>query len=1319
MANEQELITLLSYKVDDKSLGALRLQSMKLSQMYKKLGADTDRMAAQAERLGKSLSEAIGRGADVSAIAEHAKVQKALNEQFDQTTKRMEAIEAQSTLVSEAMKKFREGQTSAVGQVVQALQQERAEYAATAKEIESANAPLSEQEQLLASLGQQMMTEAQQLGTLQAAMRDLNDALAQGAISQEDYNAQAVPLKASIEEQDATVTALTQQYSALDHELRKIAKSQSSAADATKQHNKELAEGRSKAYQYGRVGMSFRAVGRGVSRVAGVPTVEPLFAAGDILRGVRGVILLRTELPDMAAKAAKSAKSIQGLSAATTVMTTAAEVAAGKQGIGALGSALAGIAPVALPVTLALAAAVTIFKHLRDSVEDAKDEIERAIEVNKQYADAISGAASSEVINQIEQNWERIRQAEIRRAGEDLTAPVQGMSIFEATLDATLGMMKTDLGLSKTRAAVDQYRKSIEEAEGEITTLTTVNDKLVEGLRGTETAFEDYMVLTEKFPDAITRATEEQLREFMQHYNAMIGAMTTEDVQDTIAKFEGQVALLEAEWDELERRKAAGALTEADQLRMGQILPQIEQFNFYIDQLTDGLASGATVFADNLANLQDRLGQEDEAFAEASEQLIDKMREIADVRGEMAALVAAPGDVEDVTRKIDDLNAAMAREQDFMETLRQAKEAGFLEETAYAQAIAASSRAVEMMKLRLNLLTDSVLPAAKALERATQMEDVRERALDRAAQRLQAQGDAAVRALTEDDPDAVRGHMRELEQQITNLNTAIDFWSAKLQRGEITADEFAGRLGPLSTEWDALTQELTLTRDILLPAAEANKAYNDELEREKELRLELLDLMQQDMQRRTDARTRALTEDDPDAVIDDMQAIQLEILGWHEYLKDLDQALRLGRITQEQWEDAAHQADDAINGLTKDMRALKNEVLPAAEHTKAFNDLVDEFVAEMELAAEQTRVNAERALQQARAQEDFERQRAKALAEHYADLADMDTKLAEDIQKELEKAGETATDEDKKRLDEEEKFNKQMARLSEDHRLRMLDIARDLSEGLSDAVAERDVQAAIKAIRQAKEKTEEEQEQYELEKKRRWEDYEDRLKQMDDEKKERQKDYRDRIADLRKQHAKERAERINAFNQRIRDEDQERAIAARRQAEDWAREDADRARHYSDQESKAILHYANLKAIAQFGMVGVETSVSEAWNRIVGGLRTFPVIPTRTPAPLYGGTTRYITPYGTGTSRARLDEWVMLGDTGPELARFHGDGRWEVLNPRQTRQELRNQGTRIAISMPVSIYDASNPQQIESIFETRVLPKLTREVSRVVNARGA
>lgn len=406
-------------------------------------------------------------------------------------------------------------------------------------------------------------------------------------------------------------------------------------------------------------------------------------------------------------------------------------------------------------------------------------------------------------------------------------------------------------------------------------------------------------------------------------------------------------------------------------------------------------------------------------------------------------------------------------------------------------------------------------------------------------------------------------------------------------------------------------------------------------------------------------------------------------------------------------------AIERLNQLSKDRRAAL--AAEAAAHEQAIREIerAKQITASfMETGAETA---AKRALQAQRDEEDFERQRARDIANHYAGLAAIDAKYYDDVAKTLQSLAEETAGFDQQKVKELANQNKEMQRLAKDHNKRMLQIARDLDSNQQEAVEDRDVSAAIRAARQAQDQARDENEQYEDERERREDDFEERLKELDEQRAEKQKRGRQALQDLQMQHQKERQAQIAAFNAARTLEDQERRIKLQRQQEDYRNEDTLRLTHYANQISQYSQHFQNVQTTTQTGLSNVQKAVQAAWNAIAGSIASTPLTVSGSSTVGYVSGTGRAKPYGTG-GKILPDQWVMLGDTGAELAKFHRDGSWEALNPRQTQQALNQPG--LALSVPVQIYDASNPAMIEAIFEQRVIPKLI-QAARQFPVRGA
>lgn len=200
-------------------------------------------------------------------------------------------------------------------------------------------------------------------------------------------------------------------------------------------------------------------------------------------------------------------------------------------------------------------------------------------------------------------------------------------------------------------------------------------------------------------------------------------------------------------------------------------------------------------------------------------------------------------------------------------------------------------------------------------------------------------------------------------------------------------------------------------------------------------------------------------------------------------------------------------------------------------------------------------IEADRALDLKRDAVDFQHDRTQALAEHYRDLADLDAQFYADRADLLEDLADDLADVDEDRLDEIKEFNKSSLRSAEDHKRRMIEIERDMRDEIEDAAARLDARSVISLMKQGQKRLRDEQDQYDIEKERREEDFQERLDELDELRDERLAAGQEALADLKDQHDQERQETIAAWERRIQEEDYQREVALQRQREDWARED--------------------------------------------------------------------------------------------------------------------------------------------------------------------
>lgn len=373
-----------------------------------------------------------------------------------------------------------------------------------------------------------------------------------------------------------------------------------------------------------------------------------------------------------------------------------------------------------------------------------------------------------------------------------------------------------------------------------------------------------------------------------------------------------------------------------------------------------------------------------------------------------------------------------------------------------------------------------------------------------------------------------------------------------------------------------------------------------------------------------------------------------------------------------------------------------------AEPRDATTDAIKDY---REKSAE---IEAERELDILQDKAKAARKQALDRVHHYQDLAEIDDKYYDDVAKQLEKMADGVADVDKDKLDEIADYNKQARRMAQDHRREMLQIERDLNQGIESAIEDRNISGAIEAARNAENQARDSQEQYELEADRRAEDQADRLKELDEQRAEKLKAGREALDDLRRQHDKERADRITAFNQKQREEQAEAQFRQYQQQQQWALDDQQRQARFTAQYGAEATHWATMTGITTRGMQSVQSAMVSGFNSTVAALIT------QTQLQQAMAVFAQPRPYAAG-GMVTAGEIISVGERGAELAQFQRDGAWRIFNNAERRQVFKTMDRQIAVSMPVTIENAGGDvNAIVGVFEQRILPRLTQSVQRAM-----
>lgn len=417
---------------------------------------------------------------------------------------------------------------------------------------------------------------------------------------------------------------------------------------------------------------------------------------------------------------------------------------------------------------------------------------------------------------------------------------------------------------------------------------------------------------------------------------------------------------------------------------------------------------------------------------------------------------------------------------------------------------------------------------------------------------------------------------------------------------------------------------------------------------------------------------------------------------------------------------------DKVDALKAEQESLTNSILPLVQkreaEKKAIDDLTDALGKTADYAkkrgdlekdfAEQTaETAAKRATELSREEEDYQRKRLHDIAGFNADLADFDRDFYEKRGDIIASMAEATDETSQQRLKDLAEFNKEDIRAAEDHARDMRQIQRDKDRAISDAAGSLDARAVAAAREKAKDELQTSQEQYDTEKKRRAEDFEDRLKELVDEREEKQRAYAVQLRDLQSQHNRERIDRINAFYTKLREEDQERTIALNRQKEDWRTEDGLRQTHFNsqlaalrDQYAKEIgetdVFFGNLQSLFIEGYQGILTAIGLMNAGSGGSTQALQSAINWQPGDQY-------IPHLQGGGRTPFGRDFMVGERGPEVLRLY--------QPGYVFPHGQGGGGGMNINIPINIEGGAAPTLLSRVQDQRNFKRaVTRAVVEVV-----
>lgn len=343
-------------------------------------------------------------------------------------------------------------------------------------------------------------------------------------------------------------------------------------------------------------------------------------------------------------------------------------------------------------------------------------------------------------------------------------------------------------------------------------------------------------------------------------------------------------------------------------------------------------------------------------------------------------------------------------------------------------------------------------------------------------------------------------------------------------------------------------------------------------------------------------------------------------------------------------------------------------------------------------------------------------------------------KLEDDLreeQKAREKIDEIRVDALEKEKEKIEDFHKDQIREEEDHRKRLLEIAKSGDAAFNDAIASRDAAAAQAAQIQLREQTQQEKDEFSLNKKRNEENFQIELERARKERDQRILDAQQSLQDLIDKNNRERARRLEDHNEELAELQLHHTEV-----------EAEQTAFFEKEKVAQTNQNAALLTLVNLGMTGIQTAVSGGFGTaaqtataILGGLinifngelqKVNSIVSSfsqQSASTGFGGGKPVLIPpmaQGGSVNRGNLYE---VADPDSELLKVGNKtylipGRNGVIVPPvQGNRAAAAGGGNISVSFDFGGFQINAPngnaQEIAGEVERLVIPKITREIQRI------
>jgi len=395
-------------------------------------------------------------------------------------------------------------------------------------------------------------------------------------------------------------------------------------------------------------------------------------------------------------------------------------------------------------------------------------------------------------------------------------------------------------------------------------------------------------------------------------------------------------------------------------------------------------------------------------------------------------------------------------------------------------------------------------------------------------------------------------------------------------------------------------------------------------------------------------------------------------------------------------DNAEEVATDENTGITPAGETLSEKLRRIAD-SPAWQDILDAIAANAENIRQ---ANDERMLGAGREGEDFARGRMRSLA----DERKQDERLGrQQLEREAQAIAAIAairTEGAQRIADLLKKDQAGRERDFQDHNKNLLDIQRQGHVAITDAIADGDGAAAIRAVRNVEEQTRKEKEEYAERVKERNDDLKEQKDSLIAQGDERLRDAMAQLVEMRNDFAQQRAERDSDFQERLDREDEDRGIRLERDQADFERrrtlEDAENERRIVDMQTQfftesGLLNTFQLSISDVFRRIrddGIQY-MNELWfwmrdgRGMIGG----------------GGNTSDL-PTALGAMRLPRNEFIPVQENDLSLT------------PTQEREGRRPNTIMVSISMPLTVL-TDEPFNYEELI-SEITDRVTNEVAIVI-----